>query len=430
MPKDDEKDHMQATPADRVTGHLDDWEDLAIDYMDGQVDQETKAAIVAHLDSCAACASRLGVQHAVSNLLEQAALEDSPADLEDRVLGEILFPREPARDVSRSAAKKLSWWSVSWQRRFKAWIPATVAVVALLAAVISYGVIRGDQNSATTTAAPRVASASATVTETETAADGSGERYSTEKAAGSGVTSTTTAGATTSASPMTTAAGAVATNAGVSTTTTTTGMLAAGTQDTFGPAAAAGPTTTAPSLGVHTPETIQDKKLMVAELKSTGSPVYFVFEPTAPATGEEAAAQTSTDFAQLVTQLTGLQPLTGSLSLQGTTFGAYVPRNQAAQLVDLLRSIGATLNLTLDMASAPIGTAQPETGDEFAALLRQHAAEIPEMSATRTPQPAVSDWTFTTSTLLPGKEASAPPANWEAPDQAGTHILVVIYLGV
>ncbi len=427
MLNDDKQDRMQPSPADRVTGHLDDWEDLAIDYLDGQVDQDTKAAIAAHLESCDACASRLGVQHAVCNLLEQTSLEAPPTDLEDRVLGEILFPRQPAPVASRPAADKPSWWSMSWQRRFKAWIPATVAVVALLAAVISYGVVRGDQNSTMptvtmTTVAPGVATAQAPIT--EAAADGSGENYSAAKAAAPGGVTSTTTGATTTAGAATTAAGAV---------TTTVNALAALNPTTSGVhtdagAAAAGPTTTSPGFAARTSVTIQDKELMVSELKSAGSPVYFVFEPTAPATGEEAATQTTADFAQLITQFTGLQPLDESLSLLRTTFAAYVPRDQGSQLVDLLRSIGATLQLTVNMALAPVETTQAGTGDEFAALLRQHAAEIPEMHASRTPQPAVTDWTFTTSTLSPANQASAPP-DWEAPDQAGAHVLIVIYLG-
>jgi hypothetical protein len=54
-------------------------------------------------------------------------------------------------------------------------------------------------------------------------------------------------------------------------------------------------------------------------------------------------------------------------------------------------------------------------------------AKLPELSAYRTPQPAVSGWSFTTSTLVPASE-TPPDTGWATPDEAGTHVLIVIYV--
>ena len=63
----------------------------------------------------------------------------------------------------------------------------------------------------------------------------------------------------------------------------------------------------------------------------------------------------------------------------------------------------------------------------YGAALRDNKASLPELSASKTPQPAVTKYSFTTSTVV-ADSAELPP-DWTGPDEAGTHVLVVIYLG-
>ena len=167
---------------------------------------------------------------------------------------------------------------------------------------------------------------------------------------------------------------------------------------------------------------------MIADLRDAGAPVYFYFDATSLAlTGGDSAAA-GTAVAHQITALTGLEPPDQTLELDGPTFAAYVPRDDATALVDLLRSIGTNLQLTVNLAWQPGGKNSDGSADAFANILQQRKSELPELSAYRTPQPAVSSWSFTTSTLVPG--ADRPPGSIDAvtPDEAGTHVLVVIYV--
>jgi len=67
-----------------LTGHIDDWAELAMDYLDGRVTPEAKTAIQKHLQQCPACAARLRIQHSVVTYLQETYLDDPPSDLEDR----------------------------------------------------------------------------------------------------------------------------------------------------------------------------------------------------------------------------------------------------------------------------------------------------------------------------------------------------------
>ncbi len=137
----DEQDGHGRVPAPVLSGHVDDWAELAVDYLDGRVTPEVKAAVQSHLLECPACAARLSAQHSVVAFLQETYLDDPPLDLEDRVLGEVLFPSQP---VAQPRKEEPQGWSVTWNKRIRPWLPATIAVVALMGAVIGYGVIKSD----------------------------------------------------------------------------------------------------------------------------------------------------------------------------------------------------------------------------------------------------------------------------------------------
>ena len=402
------------SPGRSLAGHVDDWEELAADYVDGALDPESRAAVQAHLDACADCAKRLDVQKNVSALLHETPLEDGPADLEDRVMGEMLFPKTPARSVKAAAAERARWSNL-WRRRIRPWIPATVAVAALFAALISFGLLHGTagRESMVTTTAGAVAT---------TTAEASGRP---EVASAPSTTATT-------AAPATTAGASVG-----------AGVPAAGQADTSAPAptfaAAATTTTTAGSPPTESPVTeapntmatrvaagTSDTKTMIADLQQAGAPLYFVFAATA--SGDESTSSTDGDdqakLAEQITQLTGLQPVSGDLSLDGTTFAAYVRKKDATAIVELLQSIGNGLQLTVTLASQPLGAHAQERAADYGALLEQQGAAIPELTASTAPQPSVAKYAYATSTVATDGQI---PADWLAPD--GTHALIVVYLG-
>ena len=375
-----------------LSGHVDDWTELAVDYLDGRLTAEIKSAVEGHLGGCPACAARLTTQQGVVSLLQGTSLDDPPENLEDRILGEILFPSQRAAQPKIADKRRET---TLWRGKIRPWIPATVAVAALLGAVVGYGLLRSDADVSTTSrgeAASTVASK--------------------DQLAGAPPSQPESLGA------VTTVAAA-----------TTTAVVGA---------------TISPASESTVPAPTQDRKAMVNTLKDAQAPAYLAFETPTPAPTEDdqsrepattlpagavpsggPGAASSEQVDAVVSQMlefTGLQPLDDTQALGGPTFAAYVPRDNAAQLVDLMRSIAVSLGLDLTLSMAP-----PAGVDEAVARLLERKAQLPVLIATRTPQPAVSGYTFTTSTLAtPGDQPDGTPM--VLPDDSGTHVLVVFYV--
>jgi len=406
MSRGDHREDHRTEPDGRPSGHVDDWEDLAVDFIDGRLDRETTAAIEGHLEQCPTCAARLRAQQNILAFLRQTPLQQAPAGLEDQVLDEVLMPAKPVRTPRRKGEKEPFGWSALWRRTIRPWIPATVGVAAVLLAIVGYGLLRPSAEEET---AQYAATTSVTYGEVETtsfayrASDtpSGGEEGEDTVAAAPSETATTAAPMTT-----TTAAGETTTTAAGETMTTAADALepAQGTAS-IQPAAAG----------------TQDRKTMIAELEDAGSPAFFVFD-TATLTDEVSAEKAAASIVEQITALTGLQPLESALSLGAPTFAAFVPRDDATQFVDLLRSIAASVQVVVSLDMQP-----PEAAADATARLLEQKSDLPELSAHRTPQPAVSGWSFTTSTLAKSREGTAVTGE-APPDEAGTHVLVVIYL--
>ena len=120
--------------------HVDDWAEVAVDYLDGQLDQQTRMAVERHLAGCPDCAARLRKQQSVVRFLQETVLDDPPEDLEYRAIGELVFPSPGGRPLAQPVEVEKPSRSPRWYRTLRAWMPVTVAVIALLAAVIGYGV--------------------------------------------------------------------------------------------------------------------------------------------------------------------------------------------------------------------------------------------------------------------------------------------------
>jgi anti-sigma factor RsiW len=435
MTRGDEHEGRGQVPGGMVSGHVDDWEELAVDYLDGQLDPATTAAIEAHLHDCPACAARLHKQEALVAFLEGIDYQAPPSELEDRVLGEILFPSAGTQTEGRPAQpvkKQESRWSTVWRRKIVPWVPAAVGVIAVLAVVLTYGLVRESADESTDTAMNTTVAQSAAAKTPEE--PGLGD-------AASGETMVADAGeepATESAPPRDTATTAAP--------ATTTVIMGAGTEMAF-PAATTATTavgstetTAAVAMAPETTTTTANKATMVSELQTGGSPAHFVFESTTAKAGQEAdgtndgAGRTGADLAAQLTALTGLEPLDQTLWIDGPTFAAYVPREQAQQFVDLLLSIGASFQGDVGLALQPLEVyawdQEPAgAGTDAVSRLLEKRAEFVELLASRTPAPAVTRWSYTTSTLPPAADDGVEQPYTPLPDDAGTHVLVVISMG-
>jgi anti-sigma factor RsiW len=402
--------------------HVDDWAEVAVDYLDGQLDQDTRVAVESHLAGCPECAARLRKQQSVVRFLQETPLYDPPEDLEYRAIGEIVFPSPGGQSLLRPVEVEKPSRTPNWYRTFRAWIPATVAVVALLAAVVGYGIVRSGSGP-------------------ETVADSS-------RAAGD---LTTMAASATTAAPEATMAAAGA-------TTTTAGAMSAEATSTT--ALVAGPPTT--EAAPVTVAATQDRKTMIRALETAQAPAYVSFRAPVtappsddqstststaggtdttvsgtPTTGDgatETTAGAATDsitlptvsqeqaasIVQQITGFTGLLPVDKSLWLDGPTFAAFLPREDAEELVDLVRSIGASLGLVVRMEGNP-----PATGKSPSEHLLEHKKSFAVLAAHRALQPATWGYDFTTSTLA---AESGEPSGTPMPDEAGTHVIVVIWI--
>jgi hypothetical protein len=195
------------------------------------------------------------------------------------------------------------------------------------------------------------------------------------------------------------------------------------------------------------PPATQDRKEMIKNLRDAQTPAYLAFEAEAAKASEDgqSAEPTTTtttvtgeivvgdgtgavsseqaqDVVSQIAALTGMEPLDAELSLGGPTFAAFVSRDDMTQLVDLLRSIGTSVGLTVSLDLAP-----PAAFAEVVARLLERKRELPVLSADRALQPSVVGYAFTTSTLAPAPGES-DGEGWAPPDEAGTHVLVVFYV--
>jgi hypothetical protein len=385
-----------------LVSHIDDWSEFAVDYLDGRLSPEDKAAVEQHLADCASCASRMAAQQSVVTFLMRTPQEDSPESMEDGVLGELLFPIKPGAPQAFRGRELQSAQRPSWTRRLRPWLPVTAAVAVILIGIVAFGVLRSGSSTNVATK------------------DSTTARYAAQQDATAGAT---VAGATAPGVTATTAAAGVATSLLASSVSTTAGNT---------------------SLSVASaPTVIRDEKAMLTALKSAPGPAYVTFEAlsasgststdvTATATTlADGSAATSTetipattvdDVVSQIAAFTGLEPLSPDLSMGGPTFAAYVSHKQLTAFLDLLFSIKSSVKVDLALRMDPEADLATNAG-----LIIEHKAQMPVLKAQVVPQPAVIRYSFTTSTLVPADTGTTPP-DLVTPDDEGTHVLIVIFV--
>ncbi len=367
-----------------ISGHLDDWAELAVDYVDGSLDTSTKAAVQAHLDGCPECARRLTAQQSALALFRQTPLAEAPAELQAQVFEKVSRTTESVRAARRSARRA--------ERRKRAllspagpWLPALAGAAAVLALALALTFTRtpaGLDETMTTLAA------------TLSSDTGSAQTLRDAEAAFS--------------------------------TTTSPALLGSGENATDSSEAAAGLTASNPARAATPLQPsgpyLQEKSAMVTGLSSATSPAYFFFATTDGAPVSAAQADT---VASELTGATGLRLMDSNLSPDVRAFAAYVPRDDSAAVVDLLNSLCDSLGLYVCLSLEP--------GLEvttWAEAMLQDKYSLAELSASLSAPPATSSWEYTTSTAPPTTAGSAKTPKSTTLEESSTHVLVVIFMAV
>jgi anti-sigma factor RsiW len=397
--------------------HVDDWAELAVDYLDGRLDHDARKAVEAHLAGCPACAARLRRQQYVVGFLQDTVLDDPPADLEYRCIGELVSPPPGTQPVFYAPESKRIYRTPRWYRAVRTWVPAAVAVVAVVVAIAVFADFRSGSGPEVASDSAKAGTATTAAAATTTTAGALGEAIATS----AGASTTTAAAATTTTGPA--SASTMVTFAALQPTSDPKAMVqalenaqaptfvsfraGASTNDTSGPTTTAAATTTTAGAGTET---------TITTAGGETAPTVTVSTAAAPVSAEKAS-----DLLERIAQSTGLQPLDESLWLGGPTFAVYLPRDDASKLIELARYISSALGLLVSVEGEP-----PQAARDTCSRLLEQRATFPVLQAHPAAQPSSWDYHFTTSTLASG--AGASNTGGTLPDEAGTHVLVVIVI--
>ncbi len=289
--------------SDLPLGHIEEWEALAIDYLDGSAPEARARAIETHVQGCPRCKAQLDSQRRVSRLLNNLEHISPPAYLEASVLEQIAPRAGSARPTAAPSTGPLRRLLGGMIRR--PWLPATIALV--LVAVSLAGATDLLRSSRTTeNAAPFSASQPASVE------DGSSTLTPEKSAAGESGGAATTAAA-------------AETTAGSSPDTTVSAL-------SVGPGQADTATIAAPDQTLTTAATMAgpNREASVAVLWA----IYGADSNDLVVAGN------------LVEGALGLRPLPASLALGGATFAARVARGDVQTELDLVRATGVDVTLS------------------------------------------------------------------------------------
>jgi hypothetical protein len=298
--------------------HVDAWEELAVDYLDGRLGEEQRAVVAQHLEGCAACQARVDEQWAMASLARAVPEMEPPPGLEAAVLEKlglgvlVPFPMaEPAviaeagpATVALERAGDARRSPRSLRQRFfgrpRVWLPAAAALLLVAVTLASLP------------AAQRAARQTGTADKAMVSESGSGQT----------TTATLLRGATT-----TSAAG----------------------RSTSGPSAGGALTTalpTAPPAGRSTVLGTQSSGVGAAGTVSGSG----ALAPTGPAQAPylveaRSAFGTAASPAALVSTTLDIPPLPSSLWLEGPTFALFVPQHDVSALLRRLQSTGLDLTV-------------------------------------------------------------------------------------
>ena len=369
-----------------VFGHLDDWEELAVDYLDDRLDAGTRAAVEAHLDDCPSCAARLAAQRQVVALIGSDSLAQVPTDLGSEILERVLETTQPTkwmrllprRNADQPYAHRRGVFSPSGP-----WLPALAGAAAVVVLVLALTITRG----------PAASDDSVTgVADVAAAEEGGVDELRDGEAGGPS-------------------------------TTSQVNLVAASTTISSLPSAVAEASEDPTSFASLRPigPLLEGREAMATGLAGATTTAFFFFDP---ADGEVITDEIADTVAASITSATGLGLVDRVLSSGVKAFAAFVPRDDSAAVVSLLSSIADSHKLSVCLSLDP--------GSEVSAWadsMLQDESAVPELSASPGAT-SESEWAYTTSTASPTSSTTTNTTEAASRDDKGTHVLVVILMDV
>ena len=191
-------------------GHIDSWDSLAIDLLEGTLPAHAAAPLEAHLAGCADCRRVLAEQRSMATLLGEVPEVTVPPTLERAVLGGStgFAAAEPAATTRGETSRdRITGGTLQSLRRLlnvRVWLPAAAVILVAGIAFSSYYRIGSDGREGADTLATQAAQKDASDTTAAALGGAAGENSamqaapdgSRESAGGTPATSTTAARAT------------------------------------------------------------------------------------------------------------------------------------------------------------------------------------------------------------------------------------------
>lgn len=318
-------------------GHIQQWDSMALDYIEGHLGQPERSRVEAHLAACPACRGLLEEQRTMAAALRSLEPAQAPPHLEQAVLSALGVaapapaPAAYVDDSRAPSARRSQPKPPSFLERLRASLrPRTVAVAAAALVLVVVGAMTLSSRPDLLETDPAGTAARNTLAVTTTTPH----------------TEATQAGLGLQQDEVTTAAGSADTTSAATPTT-----LAQVTAET---------TTTAPQ-PTETPTTVP----LEVMAKYMGVPA-----PTWVAVAQEGAGPEVT--AAAFGGATGLEPLPPDFWMGGPTFAVVASTAQVARLLDHLQQLG----FQLTAADQPVDTLGNALNGILAGYTTYHRAAV------------------------------------------------------
>lgn len=303
------------TNAKPPLSHIDAWEDMAMDYLDGSLSTVDAAAVEAHLHTCSECRDAIRVQIDVMNVTRAVPEASVPPELSALIL-DALTAGASAPSVKDAGRRNEARGPGMFQRLMDRlahapWAPAAVALLVVAVGVAAWGGITSQTARRTTGDSQGLVTTSVREDGNKTAATSDQETASQE------------AGATAAAGATTTAAAATTTfmvDTGSTQVLTTTGTLVTSSLTTLAPEATT----------LVNPSTTRTAGSMLVALGLT--PVLLTVSTAGvPPTG---------GIAQTFQEIAGMRPLPSTLWSTVPTYAEVMDGSDLDAMVEQLRRAG------------------------------------------------------------------------------------------
>ena len=296
--------------------HIDTWEDMAMDYLDGSLSAVDAATVETHLQSCTACRDAVRAQRDVMTVTRAVPEAALPPELSARILGALIVgvatPAAADAGLRKEVRDAGMFQRLMGRLAHARWAPAAIALLVVAVGVAAWSGITSQTNR-------RTAGSPQSFAITTVQEDGNkAAATSVQETASQDVGGTGTRGATTTAAAATTTSGMVGTS-------TTRALATTGTLVTSS-------LTTLPQQATTliNPPSTRAAEGIVAALGLT--PVLLIVSA--------GAMPPTPGIAQTFQEISGMHPLPSTLWATVPTYAAVMDGSDLDALVGLLRRAG------------------------------------------------------------------------------------------